>query len=425
MKILVDGHKLGQPEGTGISTYARNLTASLTALGHDVSVLYGYHAAPGSGGKNGQLDEISFYAPHAYTGFSDATLCEQMDILKIAFRNLVRGAACHEIGTDGAAGERSLEDRVPPHCRVLSSTAVYTASWAIFFLTGRFLTVHAPGIDVAHWTAPLPVRLATGRNYYTIHDVIPARLPDTTLDDKPLYMRLLRRIGKTADKIITVSENSKRDIAALCPEAGAKTHNTYQAVEIPPSLIREDAALAPYLEEAYGLSPDGYFIAVGAIEPKKNYGTLIEAYLAANVQSPLVIVGPFGWKYEREKRTFEELAPGRKIIHLEYVPFNALVALVQGARGLVFPSLYEGFGLPVLEAMTLGTPVITSNTSSLPEVGGDAPLYVDPYRPREIAEAIHALENDRELRDRCRARGREQAGQFTPEKYRERLAAIY
>ncbi|WP_420794995.1 glycosyltransferase family 4 protein [Pseudodesulfovibrio mercurii] len=348
-----------------------------------------------------------------------------MDILKISFRDLVRGATCHEIRTDGSADKRPHEGRVPPHCRVLSSTAVYTAAWAIFFLTGRFLTIDVPGIDVAHWTSPLPIRLANGRNYYTIHDVIPAKLPDTTLDDKPLYMRLLRRIVKTADKIITVSENSKRDIAALCPEAGAKTHNTYQAVEIPPSLIREETALARFLDGTHGLSPDGYFIAVGAIEPKKNHGTLIEAYLAANVQSPLVIVGPFGWKYEREKRTMEAHAPGRKIIHLEYVPFDALVALIQGARGLVFPSLYEGFGLPVLEAMSLGTPVITSNTSSLPEVGGDAPLYVDPYRPREITDAILAFENDRELRERCIAKGKKQAGRFAPERYRERLAALY
>lgn len=164
---------------------------------------------------------------------------------------------------------------------------------------------------------------------------------------------------------------------------------------------------------------------------------MIEAYLAADVQCPLIMVGPLGWKYEKEMRMLENytintttidhriIKKRKRIVHLEYVPFNTLVALIQGAKGLIFPSLYEGFGLPVLEAMSLRTPVITSNTSSLPEVGGDAPLYIDPYRIQEITDAIVTLDNDRVLSERCIAKGLEQVKKFSPEEYRKRLATIY
>jgi glycosyltransferase involved in cell wall biosynthesis len=115
----------------------------------------------------------------------------------------------------------------------------------------------------------------------------------------------------------------------------------------------------------------------------------------------------------------------RRIRCLDFVNFSTLVALIRGARALVFPSLYEGFGLPVLEAMTLGTPVVASREASLPELTGDAALLADPYNTDEIARAITTIVNDADLRAELSRRGPVQAAKFSPERYRDRVAAIY
>ncbi len=114
-----------------------------------------------------------------------------------------------------------------------------------------------------------------------------------------------------------------------------------------------------------------------------------------------------------------------RVMLLDYAPFSLLMSLVRGAKAVLFPSLYEGFGLPVLEAMHLGTPVMTSNTASLPELVGTAALTVDPYEVRDMVEAIRSLDSDVELRARLAAEGPVQAELFSPERYRARLAAMY
>lgn len=110
---------------------------------------------------------------------------------------------------------------------------------------------------------------------------------------------------------------------------------------------------------------------------------------------------------------------------MPYAPFPLLVSLIRGAKVAMFPSLYEGFGLPVLEAMLLGTPVICSNTSSLPEVAGDAALMVDPYDTQALTQAIRTLDADAALREHYVALGRDQAERYSPEVYRERLRTVY
>ncbi|HQT62872.1 glycosyltransferase, partial [Acidiphilium sp.] len=133
---------------------------------------------------------------------------------------------------------------------------------------------------------------------------------------------------------------------------------------------------------------------------------------------PLVIVGAQAWKSEHELKLLEDLQTGtgrrNNIIRLNYVPFALLMTLISGARAALFPSLYEGFGLPVLEAMQLGTPVITSNAASLPEVAGDACVMVNPYETRAISRAIAMLDGDEALRDDLAKRGLRQGALFPP-----------
>jgi len=171
----------------------------------------------------------------------------------------------------------------------------------------------------------------------------------------------------------------------------------------------------------------GYFLFFGALDPKKNLPRLVEAYLISRVQTPLVIVGARNWNTEDENRLFGDGAwrGAANIIRLDYQPRELLLRLARGAKAVLFPSLYEGFGLPAAEAVRLGTPVIASSSSSLPEVVGGAGLMVDPYDTEAIAAAIRAIDGDPALSARLSAAAPAQAAKFSDERYRERLTAMY
>ena len=172
----------------------------------------------------------------------------------------------------------------------------------------------------------------------------------------------------------------------------------------------------------FDLAPQGYFLYFGAIEPKKNVGRLIEAYLASEVTTPLIIVGGRSWRSENELRLLgtpgsQILSGAARIRKLDYLPRRMLDVLVAGARGVLFPSLYEGFGLPVVEALARGVPTMTSTAGSLPEVAGGAALLVDPYDIAAIAAAIRALDTDADLRATLSAAGPAQAARFSIEAF--------
>jgi glycosyltransferase involved in cell wall biosynthesis len=235
-----------------------------------------------------------------------------------------------------------------------------------------------------------------------------------------------------------VSECSKRDLVELVGIDPERITNTYQSVDIPAKfLAKSDDEVAREVEGAVGVDYKGYYLFWGSIEPKKNIGRMIEGYLASKVDAPLVIVGAMAWKSDDElrllneenivfRRTIENDEFTRKrVMILPYAPFSLLVSLIRGARATLFPSIYEGFGLPVLEAMLLGTPVICSDTASLPEVAADAALTVDPYDTSAIARAVRQMDGDAGLRADFAARGRVQAAKFSREAYRDKLAHVY
>ena len=191
------------------------------------------------------------------------------------------------------------------------------------------------------------------------------------------------------------------------------------------------------IEGSFGLEAGRYWLFFGAIEPKKNVGRMIQAFLASGAEGPLVLVGKKAWKSEGELKLLfddhirylvqqgQEIRRRHKVMLLDYAPFRLLVNLIRGARAVLFPSLYEGFGLPALEAMLLGTPVVTSNTASMPEVVGDAAITVDPYDVAALVQAIQAVDGDPELRARLAEAGPRRAAQFSPERYAARLESLY
>jgi glycosyltransferase involved in cell wall biosynthesis len=429
---MIDGYNLALDKGTGVATYARNLSYCLGALGHEVGVLYG--------GRNTEfqsdlLKEIAFFDPNAVDipGWL-RRLRAVHEGIKAPF-----GYQAFAIPITGRVVAENFKSRMPYFNVIFNAQAVFRRAhnnFGFWKKMGRVYTDFKP--DITHWTYPLPLYIKGSKNIYTMHDLVPLRLPYTTLDNKRRYLRLCQRIASRADHIVTVSETSRRDIIELLGVDDNKVTNTYQAVTIPDKYRNKPLDVVQReVEGTFGLKFKGYFLFFGSIEPKKNIGRLIEAYLGSAVETPLVIVGAQAWKSEQELRLLyddhikslitngSETRVKRRVIQLDYAPFPLLVSLIRGAKATLFPSLYEGFGLPVLESMLLGTPVLSANTSSVPEVAGDAACLINPYDTREMAEAIRALDTNDALRGELSEKGIRQAALFDEANYMKRVQAVY
>ena len=429
--ILIDGYNLGLEKGTGVATYARNLSYEIGNLGHQIDVLYGNRA---SATRDDLLREIYFFDS------SEDERIKLLEILEYA-EKAIHGPLtfrAKEVPVTGRVITRTFQSRLPRFDRLFNSTDLFARAQGAFRLWGRPSKIRLPEKpDLAHWTYPIPLHVTGRPNLYTLHDVVPLRLPYTTLDHKRRYLKLLKQLDKRAAHFVTVSENSKRDLVDLAGIEADRITNTYQSVSIPAKYRdKPEDQVAREVEGLTGFDYKGYFLFWGSLEPKKNIGRIIEAYLSSQVDTPLVIVGAQAWKAEQELKllgdtgtvygSIERHRGARKrVIQMPYASFPLLVSLIRGAKGALFPSLYEGFGLPVLEAMLLGTPVICSNTSSLPEVAGDAAYMVDPYDTQAITQAIREMDADADLRAQYSQLGASQAAKFTPEIYRERLKRVY
>lgn len=425
-RICVDGFNIGLRKTTGIGAYGRNLLTALDGMGHETQVLYGPQAKPS---KRPLFNEI---------GLVDARETAEKPLDRLF------GTASARLGRTARAVEPS--DAViwpakgggrPGAGAFWTATRLFSTAQRNFaarrgFTPLRFAAHPAVGRpDVVHWTTPLPLH-ATGRaNVLTIHDLIPLRLPHTTLDDKRAFFRLCREAARRADAIAVVSEATRRDVVALLGVPEEKLVTTWQSVDVPARLRRRpDVDVAGDLLSAFDLGWKDYWLHWGAIEPKKNLGRVVEAYLTSGSARPLIVVGGKGWLEEDEVALMHAYrargkAARKRIRTFDHLPFSLLVSLIRGARGTIFPSIYEGFGLPVLESMLLDTPVITSNVASPPEVAGDAALLVDPYDPGAISRAIRTLDADDALAADLVDRGRLQAARFSPEAHRARLGDLY
>jgi glycosyltransferase involved in cell wall biosynthesis len=423
MKIMVDGFNLALKQGTGVATYARNLTFNLKALGHEVHVLYGLRRAPH---RSASTREISFFDDPVLSRVE--RVLEPIRATSGLISALVRPLSPYDVPISELVIKNQLAQRMPSFDMLWNVPNLFERAHRAFHYFGREVSVNLNfSLELMHWTYPLPTRIERAKNIYTLHDLVPLRLPYTTMDNKYVYAKLMQQIARGADHIVTVSENSKRDIVQLLGVPESKVTNTYQAVDIPSSYLNlPTEELITDLKGSFRLQYKNYLLFYGAIEPKKNVGRILEAYLASNVDKPLVIAGVSAWKSDEELRLLsgingERLQRLRRVIRIPYLSLAQLVNLIRGAMAVVFPSLYEGFGLPILESMACGTPVITSNIGSMKEIAGDAALLVDPYNTREMKQAIIAMVSSDSLQAEKSALGYKVAACYSSEKYRDRL----
>ncbi|NJO41083.1 MAG: glycosyltransferase [Cyanobacteria bacterium RU_5_0] len=419
IRILIDGYNLQLTKGTGIKTYGLSLVQALTEMGATVDVLL----SRGGYKSNPVLDEVYFFDNLAN---NQTILTLLKGLVKTASGPLYR--ARRKKNFSGFVIKRGqYSDDFLKYATSFNLPQCYDIANVLYKKLNITTNVTIPEpIDIWHCTYPLPMTIRGAKKITTVHDMIPLRLPYATLDDKENFYFKVRDALKESAITITVSENSKRDLLTYFDIDPDKIVVTYQPIALQPLNITEEE-VSLYLNR-FGLEYQSYILFVGAIEPKKNVGRLIDAYTALDTPMPLVVVGKKGWLCDDELAGlafFEDKTSKKKVKLLEYVKTDSLRYLYRGAYCLVFPSLYEGFGLPPVEAMHFNCPVITSNVSCLPEICGDAALYVDPYSVIDIRQQLETLLGDPNLRDRLVRTGNRVAESFSMENYLKRLHQAY
>jgi glycosyltransferase involved in cell wall biosynthesis len=419
VKVLIDGYNLQLPQGTGIKTYGLSLIQALNEMGANVDVLLG------RGGYKGNeiLDEVYFFDN---IDQDQNLLVLLKGLLKTASGPLYR-AKRRKPSNNYVVKRGQYSDDFLKYATSFNLPQCYDLANGIYKKLNITTQISASEkLDIWHATYPLPIKIRGTQKITTIHDLIPLRLPYATLDDKENFYFKVRDALKESAVTITVSEHSKQDLLTYFDVDPDRIVVTYQPIALQPLQVsKEDVAFSI---KRFGLSYQNYLLFVGAIEPKKNVGRLLDAYAALNTDLPLVIVGKKGWLWENEIGKLSYLLDSdspKQVRLLEYVSTDSLRYLYRGAYCLVFPSLYEGFGLPPIEAMNFGCPVVTSNVSCLPEVCGNAALYVDPYDVRDIKAKLEEILGDKALRDRLAIAGRQVAKNFSMENYLKRLHSAY
>ncbi|MBI5032963.1 MAG: glycosyltransferase family 4 protein [Chloroflexi bacterium] len=282
-------------------------------------------------------------------------------------------------------------------------------------------------VDIFHATEHLLPSLRSAHTVFTFHDAIYALFPEYHLPLNKLFLgAMMPRFLRRADAIIAVSECSKRDAIRLYNVPAEKITVIPEGIHQTLQPVNDSNRLAEI--RAHYSKHQPYILFVSTIEPRKNIAALVDAVKILRAQGfphRLLIAGRKGWLYQSTFDHVKQAGMDSEIDFLDYVPDADLPALYSACDAFVFPSLYEGFGLPPLEAMACGAPVICSNTSSLPEVVGDAALQVNPRDVNEIAAAITRVLNDATLRDELCAKSLARAAQFSWERTARETLSIY
>lgn len=434
-RVLIDGQNLALPRGTGIATYSRQLVAALRSMGMGVDVAIASAFSPSAVDAARNRRQFDLAAGGVLDPVFSAEARSYLRGLLAKPNGLRLGAVDMDpsSGMAGALARLRLADRCFVGQNLFDAARQHAIRW------GKMMPLHITGDrpDLFHAMQIAPMKVPGKPCIVTIHDIIPLVLPGSTTENLRHFRQVVEAILRDADHIITVSEHSRQDLVRFLKADERRITNTYQTVQLSQSLVaRSESELDDDLA-FYDLEPGEYFMFLGSIEPKKNVRRLVEAFAGSGTNRQLIIVGGLGWDFDEDVRAIEDeafvryrrragyLQKTRQVRRLSYVPQAQVISLLRGARGLLFPSLYEGFGLPVAEALALGTPVMTSNASSLPEVAGDAALMVEPEDTLAMAKAIRKLDNDADLRAELSRRGPLQVARFSPTAHQERLEAVY
>lgn len=327
---------------------------------------------------------------------------------------------------------KNIKEVLPTKLLHKTLSSVWRSAWVIDDLERL-------DIDIYHGLSneiPLDIHKTGIRSIVTIHDIIFERYPaQYSKIDVEIYRRKFKYACAHADNLIAISEQTKKDIMEFYKTPEEKITVCYQSCN-PAFAKKVDEKLKQQIKEKYSL-PDQYFLYVGSIVERKNLLGICKAiYLLRNdLQIPLVVIGD-GTKYKQQVKDFiTQNGLDDQIIFLSenslakvassFLRAEDFPAIYQMAIAMIYPSFFEGFGIPVLEALCSRLPVITSNVSSLPEAGGDGAYYVNPNSAEEIAEGMKKILADKSFAETMKEKGWQHAQNFTPQKCGENVMAIY
>jgi glycosyltransferase involved in cell wall biosynthesis len=298
-------------------------------------------------------------------------------------------------------------------------------AWEQFTLPGQLKRL---GADVFHAPANVLPRSVPCASVLTVHDLAFMRHPEFFRPTRRYYQRVLtRRSAKAATLIVAVSEHTKRDLVEFFPINPGKIHVIYNSIA--PDFQPVDPESIAQFRAERGL-PVRYLLYLGTLEPRKNVGTLVAAYarlrsLIGASAPPLILAGAKGWYYEPLFRQVRALGLERDVTFVGYVSREEQPLWYSGAALFVYPSLYEGFGMPIVEALGCGTPTVTSTTSSMPEAAGTLARLVEPDNADALATAMYHTLYDDVVRARTRAEGPDWARRFSLEHMAQRYSDVY
>ena len=372
-RVCIDG-RLSAAAETGVASYGHAVREALDAIGSPPAILM-----DGAGGR---------------FGVASGRLAAMARAARAALPAPVR----LRVGADAA---------------ILFAPDIYRLAQVRFRQSGDLLRLRVDGpAGIMHWTYPIPARIDGWANVYTVHDVIPLTAPHLSpMEPKALRRRILR-IAESADRVVAVSDWARRSIIA---ELGLPASHVTDCGSGLAGMAAGQGALPG------GLVHGGYFLYCGLFEPRKNLDRLVAGWQASGSVLPLVVTGP-----ERaEDAVLRAALVSRGVTLLPYQPRSAFVDLLRGARALLFPTLEEGFGLPIVEAMALGVPVLTTDRGAMADTAGGAALLVEAESVDSIARGVRQLQDDDDLHVMLAARGTVRARAFSPTAFGARLTALY
>jgi glycosyltransferase involved in cell wall biosynthesis len=287
--------------------------------------------------------------------------------------------------------------------------------------TGRIQVYHATDFT-------LPPTLPGTRTLLTVHDLSFVRAPEATTPVLKAYLdQVVPRSVRRASFVVADSQATRDDLVEFYGTPPEKITVLYGGVE-PAFMPVKDEAARKGVRQRYNIPETPYILSIGTVQPRKNYARLIEAVAELGPEHKdvhLVIAGGRGWLENPIYQAVKDFYLSDRVHFIGFARDEDLPALYSDAVCLAYPSLYEGFGFPVLEAMACGTPAVTSGVSSMPEVAGDAALLIDPYDVDALVDALRRLLTDEPLRSTLITRGFAQAARFTWDRSAHQLRDIY
>ena len=421
--VLVDSFNLGLQHGSGIKTYGATLLDAYQRLGYEVGIFADNKFIQG---KNSIIDEVTFFDQQfkqPSSRFNSAIFRHYKDVKQLWSSKSVNSFPLKVTNPNinNYLSKAGAEKKYTYICNAHDAFHSANRFYSVFKRPVTFKLKNKP--DIWHMTTPLPIKIKGVKTVVTIHDLIPLKVPFTTLDVKQNFYSLFKWVCQSADMILSVSEQTKKDIIEIYNVPEDKIQVTWQSVKT--IEYQEDLSFEKKYLKANKIKKDKYVLFVGNIEPKKNIKSLITAMSFVDGNIKLVIVGKKAWLWEDQLKNLKKYLPKNRAIFMDYVDDDDLAVLYRNALCLVFPSIYEGFGLPVLEAMQHNCPVICSGITSLPEVAGDAALYIDPYDYKDIRSKIQSLLKNPKLATELVRKGQKRVAFFSPENYAKRLESAY